>query len=131
MRGTNYLTRPAQYALVYSKGGTWVNRLVVLRALRSGQANTRYGFSVSKRLGMAVVRNRTKRQFREIMRQVNLRPGWDIVFIARPQGRTVTFAEWRAAMLNVLGRAQLVGENEKAGFKTDKALPGGDRQRHP
>jgi ribonuclease P protein component len=130
MRGANYLTRPSQYALVYSKGGTWVNHLIVLRVLRSGRGVSRYGLSVSKRLGIAVVRNRTKRQFREILRQVSLKPGWDVVFIARPQGETVTFQEWRLAMLNVLNRAQLIEEHEKAGSETDKAIPGGDRQKH-
>ncbi len=83
MRGEQHLTTPAQYRLVYEKGSSWSNDLLAMRALPNGLRFSRYGFSVSRRVGGAVVRNRMKRRLREIMRRMPLRPGWDIVFIAR------------------------------------------------
>ncbi len=45
----------------------------------------RYGFIAGKRLGKAVARNRVKRLLREVVRELHprLKPGWDIVFVAR------------------------------------------------
>lgn len=51
------------------------------------QAETRVGFTVSKRLGNAVRRNRARRRLREMARQIlpeHAIAGADHIFIARP-----------------------------------------------
>ena len=58
-----------------------------------GSAEIRIGFTATKRIGGAVVRNRAKRRLREAARQLaplHARPGCDYVFIAR--GGTVSRA---------------------------------------
>ena len=97
MKGEEYLTKPGQFSLVLSQGKSWVGRLVVLKALPNELKLSRYGFVTSKRLGKAVVRNMVKRLFRNIMRQTPLKPGWDIVFIARPAAAGASFADWITA----------------------------------
>lgn len=49
-------------------------------------SGARVGFSVSKRVGGAVVRNRVKRRLREIIRRElrQIPPTWDIIVAARP-----------------------------------------------
>ena len=84
MGGEEYLTKPEQYALVHSKGSSWVSSLVVVKTVPNGLVLSRYGLSVSKRVGEAVTRNRVKRLLRENLRMMPLKPGWDIVVIARP-----------------------------------------------
>ncbi len=113
MRGEQYLTKPQQYALVYSQGSSWVSSLVVMRALPNGLTLSRYGFSVSKRVGKAVTRNRIKRRLREILRITPLKSGWDIIFIARPAAATADYAGLKRLVEGLLSRAHLLATDEE------------------
>jgi len=106
--GGRFITKPKEYALVYEKGKSWACDLLVMRALPNELTMSRYGISVSKRVGKAVVRNRVKRLLREILRAAPLRPGWDIVFIARPAAAGTDYASLKQAAEGLLTRAHLV-----------------------
>jgi len=108
VKGEGYLTKTAQYALVYDKGSSWVSDLVVMKALPNGLTLSRYGLSVSRRIGKAVVRNRVKRLLREILRLAPLQPGWDIVFIARPLAASAEYANLEKSVKGLLCRARLL-----------------------
>jgi ribonuclease P protein component len=115
MRGREYLTKSEQYALVYNKGSSWTSDLVVMKTLPNGLTFSRYGFSVSQRVGGAVVRNRVKRRLREILRRLPLEPGSDIIFIARPQAARASFARLKKLVAGLLSRAGLLTrEHEEA-----------------
>jgi ribonuclease P protein component len=108
MRGEQYLTKPEQYSLVYEQGSSWASELMVMKALPNQLSRSRYGFSVGKRLGGAVVRNRVKRRMREIMRALPLEAGWDIVFIARPKAAAADFAVLEKTVRGLLSRAKIL-----------------------
>ena len=113
MKGEEYLTKPQQYALVYSKGSSWASSLVVMKALPNGLDLSRYGFSVSKRVGKAVTRNRVKRLLREILRVQALKSGWDMIFIARPAVAAAEYSSLRRAVEGLLSRAYLLEINDE------------------
>ena len=73
------------------------------------EAPLRAGFSVSKRVGGAVVRNRVKRRLRESVRHllVLLVPGWDIVLTAKPAAAAATYAALEGETRALLSRAGL------------------------
>jgi len=58
MRGEEYLTKPEQYALVYSKGSSWASSLLVMKALPNGLALSRCGLSQDGMLYLLLVQRR-------------------------------------------------------------------------
>ncbi len=120
MRGEGLLTKSEQYALVYREGSSWVGGLLVMKALPNGLVFSRYGISVSKRVGKAVVRNRVKRLLRETLRLTPVKAGWDVVFIARPVAAAANYTTLEKSVSELLSRAGLLArEDETACLKTD------------
>jgi ribonuclease P protein component len=81
----------------------------VLLARPNGGAGLRYGITVTKRIGNAVVRNRMKRRFRELLRDLLPAHGMadtDHVLIGREGGVERDFALLRDELLAALGRAR-------------------------
>ncbi|MFC1991918.1 ribonuclease P protein component [Chloroflexota bacterium] len=112
------LTRPQQYASVYSKGSSRASNLLVMRALSNGLTLSRYGLSVSKRVGNAVTRNRLKRLLREILRITPLKMGWDVVFIVRPAAAKADYASLKRTVEDLLSRVDLLETGEEPGHLT-------------
>jgi len=82
-----------------------------MKAMPNGLSLSRYGFSVTKKVGKAVQRNRLKRLLKEIMRLQSLKSGWDIVFIARSVAVNADYHQLERAVTKLLARAQLLESN--------------------
>jgi len=120
MKREEYLTKQEQYSLVRCTGKSWTGNLLSIRLLPNRLSFSRYGFVISKRVGKAVIRNRIKRLLREILRQTLLKPGWDIVFYARPAAAGASFSELKNLILSLLSQVQLLMENyEKVSPETN------------
>jgi ribonuclease P protein component len=80
------LRRAEEFERLRRDGRAVHGRLLTLSSARNDLPLNRYGFVVSKRVGNAVVRNRTRRLFREAVRALDAEcaQGFDIVLIARP-----------------------------------------------
>lgn len=65
---------------------------------------SRFGFSIKKELGGAVVRNRIRRRMREIVRchRLEISAGWDIVIHPKSSVARAEFLELTADLLRVL-----------------------------
>lgn len=79
------LKKRAQFLKV-ARGRKWVTPGLVLQCWRRDDDDiSRVGFTVTKRVGNAVVRNRVKRRLREVVRQdkAHAQKGFDYVVIGR------------------------------------------------
>ncbi len=95
-----------QFAYVYRRGKRVACKDLSLLFVKSGRQK-RIGFSVSKKVGVAVVRNRTKRRLRECVRPLlpGMRNGL-YVFVARPSAAECSYAQLEGAVKHLLRKAE-------------------------
>lgn len=88
----------------------YADSFLVLYARRNRVGVNRVGITVSKKLGHAVVRNRTRRRLREIYRlnETRFQPGWDIVVVARSRAVEAPFAKLTDSYLALAARAGIL-----------------------
>ena len=84
--------------------------LLVLYARKNRTDGNRVGVTVSKKLGKAHVRNRTRRRIREVYRlnEEKFQPGWDIVVVARTKAVEAPFEKLTASYLTLAKKAGLL-----------------------
>ncbi len=112
MQQESRLRKTADFAAVWSEGRSKVDRLFVVRVRPNGLRVTRFGFSVSKRIGNAVVRNRVKRRLREVTRATAVETGFDIVIVARNGASDVEFARIERSIRSLLRRSGVLRQAE-------------------
>ena len=84
--------------------------LLVLYARKNRTDGNRVGVTVSKKLGKAHVRNRTRRRIREVYRlnEEKFQPGWDIVVVARTKAVEAPFEKLTASYLTLAKKAGIM-----------------------
>lgn len=95
---------------IYRAGKAVPGKYLVLYKRENGIDITRFGFSISKKVGNAVTRNRRKRLLRELSRkhQGSIKKGFDLIFIARvAEAKDVSFKELEKDYLKLLKKGGL------------------------
>lgn len=112
MKSAYRLKKNYQYNYVYKHATTVSDRhLVVLYCKSNNKGNSRIGFSVSKKHGKAVVRNRLRRQLKAAMSQMvtRLAVGYNIIVVPRQQ-QPYQFATIIDSLNTLLSQAGLLVE---------------------
>ncbi len=110
------LKKNKEFAFVYSHGKSVAAQSLVLMYFRNKYGGIRSGFSVSKKVGGAVLRNKVRRRLKESLRAyiADMNGNASIIFVARPQIAEEPYARIRAQMgflLKKAGFLQTQGHN--------------------
>lgn len=97
------LSSNGQFTYVYRRGKRVSTKDLTL--LYISHRNKQVGFSVSKKVGVAVVRNRTKRRLRECVRPLldGMKKGY-YVFVARPSAALADFHQLQQQVNTLIKR---------------------------
>lgn len=104
MNKSFYIKKNQEFRRVYKAGASLADRFLVVYRIPNKQGINRFGFSISKKIGNAVVRNRIKRILKEICRLNNnhMKQGYDIVIIARNPAKNQSYQGLEKSLINLL-----------------------------
>jgi len=108
------LSRPQDFAALQERGTIRSHPLLATRILRTDVGPTRFGLATGRALGSAVIRNRIRRRLREALRSMgpSIRPGWDVLVIARPAIVEADLRTVTQTLRRLLARGGVVGGDE-------------------
>ncbi|MEA4965931.1 MAG: ribonuclease P protein component [Oscillospiraceae bacterium] len=112
MRFSKSLKENTQFRRLYARGRSAAGPCLVIYCRKNGTKENRVGYTVSKKLGHAVVRNRVRRRLREIYRlhEPEFRPGWDLVVVARSRAAAAPFSRMEQTFLTLAAQLGLLSE---------------------
>jgi len=101
------LVRRSEFEAVYHSGQRQSSKQFVVFFRPNRAERTRFGISVKRALGGAVVRNRIRRRVREILRRhrQGIASGWDIVIHPRSTVAQANFGALAAELIELLRSA--------------------------
>ena len=104
------IKKNSDFRRLYKKGKSAVNAYLAVYCRKNRSEENRMGYTVSPKLGHAVVRNRVRRRLREIARlnAPRLKRGWDIVVVARGRCVEAPYRKLEEAYLNACERLDLL-----------------------
>lgn len=114
MKHSDSLRRKKEFRYTYRVGKSCGGKLLSLVYAKSRNTSAKIGFSVSKKIGNAVVRNRVKRRMREAVTPLipAIKGGSNLIFIARDSIIDAPFLSIREGMRTQLQRAGLIRTEE-------------------
>jgi ribonuclease P protein component len=104
------LKKNKEFRYTYKRGRSLKGKYLVIYFCENGQENSKIGFSVSKKIGKAIIRNRIKRVLREICRinKNKIVQGYNIIFVARSKIKGIKYRLVEEEMLDLLKKAELL-----------------------
>ena len=104
------LTRSTDFTRVRRTGKSYAHPLMVLITAPNEMDQVRVGISASHAVGNAVNRNRAKRRIRACVDNLlpGLKPGWDVVILARAASQAAPFEDLLTALQQLCYKANLL-----------------------
>lgn len=109
LKKDNRLKKRYQFNYVYRSGEHFSGRMLVLYTTPSKTKSIKVGFAVTKKIGHAVVRNKTRRRLREIVQKYlpNLKQNYNIIVVARDNILDFDFSQIENDFVKLINKAEL------------------------
>lgn len=107
--------RKGEFRRIFEEGKTFAGRGLVLYVL-PGKGKTRAGFTVARRVGTKVAKNRLKRRLSEAYRLVQgeVSDGYLLIFLGQEKAAHLPFTELQSSIVKLLNKAGLLaGRDER------------------
>lgn len=78
---------------------------------KNNEKTYKFGFSVGKKIGKAVIRNKIKRQLRSIVSKKDYQNGFNCIIIVGSNILNISYGEMEKNLLEVLNKLNLLKEN--------------------
>lgn len=102
------IKKNSDYRKVYSRGKSVADKYMVLYIMSNNLEICRFGFTVSKKVGNAVTRNRIRRLFREACRlnAEEFPAGFDYVLLARRDISAFMYRQVEESLMHLLKKVK-------------------------
>ena len=106
----NTLKKNKEFRLVYNRGKSFASKNLVIICLKRKYGPVRVGFSVSKKVGGSVLRNKIRRRLKECMRcyYSEISGSFHIIFVARRPIAVAAYSQIKDEMGYLLKKAGLL-----------------------
>lgn len=103
------LKKTSEFSKVYKRGKSFADKNIVIYYMPNHLPFCRVGFSISKKVGNSVIRNRVRRLIKEAYRlNFGNLVGYDIVFVARVQSNQVEFHEMEKSLKYIFRKIAII-----------------------
>ncbi|MBC8590883.1 ribonuclease P protein component [Wansuia hejianensis] len=104
------LRKNMEFKKVYDCGKNYWNRNLIMYVKTNNLDKTRVGYTITKKIGNSVVRNKIRRRMKEIYRLNfhNIKEGYDIVFIPKKNVVNMSYDQLENSFLHIMNMARVL-----------------------
>lgn len=104
------LKRKEDFKRVYTRGKSQANSFLVVYKIKNGSNENRIGYSISKKVGKSVLRNKIRRRLKEIYRhhQEDFVLGYDLVVIVRVRAKEASYGQLETSFLKLMKNVKML-----------------------
>ena len=103
-----------EFKKIYKDGKNYWNRNFILYVRRNKLKETRVGFTISKKIGNAVTRNKIRRRMKEAYRLNfnSINSGYDLIFIPKKHIVDISYDDIEDSMIHIMKIAGVLKKGE-------------------